>query len=706
MAEVGTYYITIMPDMSKFTGGVNKALGNSGTDGGKQYTSSFVDVLKGSALGTALGNLAASAGRSIMGGLQTGIGRIDTIQNFPKVMKSLGYESSEADKSIKLIMDHLDGLPTATQDVVALTQAIADSTGDLDLATRAALGFNDMMLANGASAGEVTQAQGVFNRVLGKGNATVAQWQSLQSVMPAQLAAVARELLGEGASVEELRDKLNDGTVSWNDFLQAIVDLDENDYMGATGQKIESFAEQAKANSVGIGTALENVQNRIGQGWAAILEAIGREDISSTINNMSYGVRDAMKGIADAITYLKDAIGKTNIVENLGKIAQTIGDTLGAIWNNGGPEMVKTFTDAMVALIDNVLQWMADHSDLVAAAVGAIVGAISALIGLQLGTWLAGLPAAFTALWTALSANPLGLIVTGIAAVTMGLYTFFTTTEEGKAIWEGFCQWVSDLWTGLQHDWGVLVDAVTQSIDGTKVQMEVFKQNIHDIVENIKRFVTGAWTALVDTVTKVVSNFVKGVVQKFIEIRDNVTTAAKNAHEAVVERFEAIRTAIVDKVLAARDNVVQTFENIKAAIKEKLEAAKEIVRQIIEKIKGLFNFKWSLPKPKIPHLNWHWLNIGNIVTIPVFDGISWYAKGGVFDGPTIAGLGEAGREAALPLNDRTYREMARGIVDQMDGGAGGVDIHDCTFVVRRDSDIEEVAQRLNTLINRERMAMA
>ena len=46
LAEVGTYYITIMPDMSKFTGGVNSAIGGLGTNATGTMNRSFMDVLK------------------------------------------------------------------------------------------------------------------------------------------------------------------------------------------------------------------------------------------------------------------------------------------------------------------------------------------------------------------------------------------------------------------------------------------------------------------------------------------------------------------------------------------------------------------------------------------------------------------------------------------------------------------------------------
>lgn len=755
MAEVGTYYITIMPDMSSFTGGVKGALDKAGTAGGKEYSTSFGDVLKGSAIGTALGNLATKAGSAIIGGLNTGIGRIDTIQNFPKVMQSLGYESAEADKSINLIMDHLDGLPTATQDVVGLTQAIADSTGDLDLATRAALGFNDMMLANGASAGEMTQAQGVFNRVLGKGNATVAQWQSLQSVMPAQLAAVAREMLGEGASVEELRDKLNDGTVSWDDFLRAIVKLDENDYMGATGKKIQSFAEQARANSVGIGTAIANIQNRIGAGWASILEAIGREDISKTIDKMSYGVREGMKKVAEGISYVKGLIENTTIGENLERIGKAIGDFLGKAAEDAAPKL-KDFAGILVNFIEGALQWIADNGDVVAMLISTIVSALEGLLALKIVGTLTEIPGLLTSLWAAFAANPLVAFVMLVSAAVGALTYFFTETEEGKAIWEGFCQIMSDLWTGLQEDWKTLCEVLSREWESFKAfidgipewwqgivdywtsaldeQVQIFKDDwakiksdfaeawdaikqkaidtwnnirngVTERVKAVQTTLTNIWGVIKTTLLNVWEGLKKAANDTWTSIRTTVTNLVENIRSTVTEKWNAIKTTVTEKVTAIKDSISEKFRaaketvlgifsDIKNGIQEKIQAAKNKVEEIINGIKGLFNFEWSLPAPKLPHIDYHWLDVGGLLSIPVFDGISWYGKGGIFDGASLIGIGEAGREAALPLNRRSYAEIAHGIASEMGGAGAGVLVTGNTFIVRDEYDIDLIAEAL------------
>ena len=715
MAEVGTYYITIMPEMSSFTGEVSKALKGTGKSGGKAYGTSFVDIVKGSAIGTALGGLAQKAGGAIASGFSTGVGRLDTIKNYPKVMESLGYTTEDADRSIQTIMGHLDGLPTATQDMVTLTQSISDSTGDLDLATAAALGFNDMMLANGASAAEVATAQGVLNRVLGKGSATAAQWQSLTSVMPAQLGMVAKSMLGAEASTEDLHTALEDGTVSWQDFLQAIADLDKNGYIDESGKKLASFEEQARANSHGIGTAIDNIRNRIGAGWAQILDKVGQEEISGTIDKMSYGVKNAMYRVADAVGYIKDRIGETKIGENLKKIFDGISTAI----SNIDTDELKGIADTLIGMVDGALQWIADNGELVSTLLAGIGGALfsigtfTAMIDLatMLGL-LEGTPGILATVWAALSANPFMVIVAAIGAVVTALGYFFTQTETGKAIVKGFCDFCKRLWSGLTSDFTKMVDQIKQNLEDNKVQWEVFKGNVKAVVDSIIGFFLNLKTDF-DNTMAAIRQRLDDTSLVWDNFKQKVATAVENLRTTVVEKVEAIktkvhdiaegiRTTVHDKFTDAKDTVLGIFDGIREGIREKLDAAWQTVRDIVDSIKGLFDFSWSLPAPQLPHITWDWLDVGGIVSIPTF-GIDWYARGGVFDSAAVIGIGEGGREAALPLNARTYGEIARGIAGEL---GAGVTVSGNTFVIREEADIDRIADALDRKIRRERMAMA
>ena len=110
--------------------------------------------------------------------------------------------------------------------------------------------------------------------------------------------------------------------------------------------------------------------------------------------------------------------------------------------------------------------------------------------------------------------------------------------------------------------------------------------------------------------------------------------------------------------------VTDKFEAIKKSISEKIEAAKEAVSTAIEKIKGFFNFKWELPKLKMPHfsvkgsanpLDWFEQGVPKI-------SVDWYAKamrgGMILNSPTIFGMqngrllggGEAGSEVVVGTN--------------------------------------------------------
>lgn len=109
---------------------------------------------------------------------------------------------------------------------------------------------------------------------------------------------------------------------------------------------------------------------------------------------------------------------------------------------------------------------------------------------------------------------------------------------------------------------------------------------------------------------------------------------------------------VVNKFKSLRNSVKNTFNSIKDAMVKPIEKAKNLIKGIIEKIKGFLKFKFKLPKIKLPHFSivppgW---SVGDLLhgVIPHL-GIKWYAKGGIFDSPSVIGVGEAGKEAVVPL---------------------------------------------------------
>lgn len=123
------------------------------------------------------------------------------------------------------------------------------------------------------------------------------------------------------------------------------------------------------------------------------------------------------------------------------------------------------------------------------------------------------------------------------------------------------------------------------------------------------------------------------------------------------------------------DRVGNAFNVIKERISTNINAAKETVKTAIDKIKGFFDFKWELPKLKLPHFSITGKFSLNPPQIPSF-GVDWYDKGGIFNQPAIIGVGEKRPEFVGALEDLRYL-----IRDELTRDKGGEIKHSGTIRV-------------------------
>jgi hypothetical protein len=114
------------------------------------------------------------------------------------------------------------------------------------------------------------------------------------------------------------------------------------------------------------------------------------------------------------------------------------------------------------------------------------------------------------------------------------------------------------------------------------------------------------------------------------------------------------------------EDVRSLFEDIKSKITGPIEDARDLVDKAVAKIKGFFplNIGKIISDLKLPHFTVDGgefpYGVGGKGHMPTF-GVDWYARGGIFDGPNIIGVGEAGPEAVVPLSENRLKPLTDAI---------------------------------------------
>ena len=373
--NLATAYVPIVPSMEGVGKAIEKAFGDASKTTGSKTGQSIGQGLsvgfaaKVGAVAGIASNVFGKVASVVTSSLGSAIDRADQMNNFPKVMKNLGYSSEDAAASIKKITNALDGLPTTSSAMTGMVQQLAPLTSNLDEATDIALAFNNAMLAGGASTMEQENALTQYTQMLSAGKVDMQAWRSIQAAMPGQLNQVAEAMLGAGKNSNDLYEAMKNGSISFDDFNKKVMELNQNGF-----GKYASFAQQAKDATQGIGTAMENVQNRVAKAVQKVIEAVGVENIAGAINGFSSQFGKIGDAAAGMVTGVKGWFGKAAqaaqplvsiwqsdfgqlgvYLKGLASNAQAFGGSLLDVVTNGGG--LQNFLTGLNNIISPLVNW-------------------------------------------------------------------------------------------------------------------------------------------------------------------------------------------------------------------------------------------------------------------------------------------------------------------------------------------------------------
>ena len=378
----------------------------------------------------------------------------------------------------------------------------------------------------------------------------------------------------------------------------------------------------------------ENIQpvlEKIGHGFAdtiknhiePALEKIGGmigsfADFSKAINEVfgpviSFIVEKLMVVLAPAIEYIGEVWRVlfntiSDVIGGIADIIKGVFDVLTGLLTGDGEKIKEGFSSIFGGLKDIVVSVFSGIIDLVSGVLKLLWEVVVAI---------------FQSIWDA--------IVSIFSGVGSWLGEKF---QEG---WDAIVNIFSNLGSWFGERWNESKDALSEANTWLGEKFQSGRDKVNSAFEKVGSWFGDRWNDIKDGVTEADTWFG----EKF-----------ESAKEKAQNPFQSIGSWFGDRWKDIQDALKEIPNWFKNLFNDAMDNAKSAVQSGVDALKSIFDFEWHLPKLELPHINITGGFSLNPPSFPSFN-LSWYARGGVFNSPSIIGVGEAGQEAVMPLERNT-----------------------------------------------------
>ena len=631
------------------------------------------------------------------------ISRIDTLNNSQRVFQNMGFSAKDSKAMMDNLSKSIQGLPTTLDSAVQGVQLLASSTGDIGKSQEIFAALNNGILGFGGTTEQVQNAITQLSQAFSNGKVDAETWNSMiDSGLGPALGKLAEIM---GMTTGQLKSGLSDGSVSVEKFQNSLIDLNKNG-----GGGMASLQQIAKDATSGIGTSIELMKTSVVRGVAEVIK--GFDGFVKGVTGM--GLADIFAGIGRAMENGLKAV--VPFLENLTPIAKAAFDSLKA-----GFSTAAEFIQPVIAKVSEFVAGFSKTTE-AGAIFSSVIDGIKGYIGFLVDYWQSVFSGdnsvwnSFTRIFQSILEVAVPILqdaVSFIQSIVGQLTTFWQ--ENGQqiiaAVQNVFSMVASiidfimpavqavikSVWGNIK---GLIQGALNVILGAVKVFASLFTGDWQGLWQGAKKLLSGALQAIWNLWNLIAMGKILGGIKGFVSagfssikgFASNIVNAFKGMLTGARGSWNALKSAISGAINGAKSiatgaangiksavsgafnglksMVTGIWNGIKTAITRPIEAAKNTIRGIVDTIKRLFNFKLSFPSVSIPHIPLPHFSIsgsfnplkGQLPSI----GINWYATGGIFTGPSVVGVGEAGTEAVLPLSNKSrMAPFAKAVADFM-----------------------------------------
>lgn len=534
-----------------------KAGGDKAGQGAKGFEK-IKDAIKNFSVGAVAFKAVSSAMDLISQSMDKAIDRFDTLQRFPKVMKSLGHSSKDVAASTKLLSEGIEGLPTTLDTVVSTTQKLTSMTGNLKQSTKLTIALNNAFLASGASTEDASRGLQQYTQMLSAGKVDMQSWKTLQETMPYALQKTAESFGFAGASAQkDFYSALQDGKITFTDFSKRLIELNK----GTNG-----FAEMAKKNSEGIKTSFGNIVNAVAKGIANVI---------AEFDKMSKAVTG--KSIAQNLDSIKGAVNNTfnviiSVIRGATPVVKSLVSVLGFLKPVLDP-LIAVFTGVVgaVLLFKGAMLGLA-----IIKGIGSLIGTlITSLVSLTSTSLVAtGATTGLAGALASLSSGGVFLVVGAIAGLVSWLTQESEASKEAKAKNEEFKRSLDDMHESVRKGNEAYKDRRNE-IQATAEDNERLVRKIDELnaVENK----TAAQKKELASAAETLNSRIEGLNIQY----DKATGTINMTTDAIRKQIEIAKASA--EIEAANDKMVENAKK-RLEIKDKMSELEKKYKDTVEEV--------------------------------------------------------------------------------------------------------------------------